>query len=82
MITSLYTTYDKVAGVMHGPFSISGERNDAVAKRIFLSSMGTSEIFKKFPADFDLYYLGKMDSRTGKIESEPEFIMNGGAANE
>lgn len=67
----IYSIHDAAAGFFIAPFTA---HNDALAKRMFIGSLGDS-----FPhrADFTLHCLGVFDDQTGEITFEPSLILNG-----
>lgn len=54
--------------------------NDEVARRAVLSIVrGDDGEITKFPADFDLHFLGEMDTDTGIISAgQPSLVFNVG----
>ena len=69
---SLYSIYDRVAGIYSEPFL---QTSDATAIRFFRYRMSQSAMVS---ADCALYRLGTYDSATGSIVpfSNPEFVEN------
>lgn len=53
--------------------------NDELAKRDFISAFkfgSQPNRFQQFPADYELWYIGEMNDKSGQIVSEPQFLMN------
>ena len=69
----LVCVFDKVQGEYSAPIMAA---NEATAKRWFYKTMRTAEFD---PADFQLYLVGYLDVKTGKIEPDFGFICNGNA---
>ena len=82
MIISLYSIYDRVAGVFNAPFAAI---NDSVAVRMFKTACTSehSEYFA-YAQDLDLFKLGSLDQKTGdvQISDKPEFLYRIGVDNE
>lgn len=75
MLIRLYSVYDRVAAVYADPFS---SPNDATAARAFtLAQSSPDSMLFASPGDFQLWFLGSMDNRTGDIESAPFKVCDG-----
>lgn len=74
MITHVFAVLDKQVAAYGPPFFA---RSLGEAKRSFIDacSPGQNTSFIKFPADYDLYYLGRFDDNTGRFEMEAEHPM-------
>ena len=78
MIKRLYTVFDIVANTTVG--GIVQEMHDAPAIRAFSDALGAKEsILAAHPADYELRYIGLIETDTGTItpESKPETIITG-----
>lgn len=77
MITELYAIRDAITGFKE---TIITALNEAEATRMFENMAKTpGTIVHEFAKDMDLYRLGTMETKTGKIEtpeSGPVFIVN------
>lgn len=76
-VTNLYCAYDRKAQYYLPVFQA---RSDADAIRSFTEAVVSSDSnVSKYPADYDLVSLGRMDQETGQIE--PQFpcrlLLNG-----
>lgn len=72
----LYSIHDKTAAMFCPPFSCV---NDAQATRAFQSNMQNPDSnIARFPADYNLYYVGEFNELTGELEfEEPTRIITG-----
>ncbi|UPW41937.1 nonstructural protein [Dipodfec virus RodF1_64] len=69
-----YSIKDNVSGHF-GP--LVSAINDDVAKREIRSLVSLPDSpFSKYPADYDLYYLGELNDETGTFESDVSFICS------
>lgn len=69
MLIRLYSVYDRVAAIYADPFV---SPNDATAARSFtLAQASPDTMLYASPQDFQLWFLGSMDNRTGDIEFAP-----------
>ena len=75
MKLNIYSVKDVVVGEMGNPFYLN---NDEMAKRSFKQAINNdqSQIAINY-TDMQLYKLGELDTVTGEIVSNVEFIMNG-----
>ena len=75
MKLNIYSVKDTVVGEMGNPFYLN---NDEMAKRSFKNAANQegSQIALNIN-DMQLYRLGTLNTVTGEIESNVEFIMNG-----
>ena len=75
MKLNIYSVKDTVVGEMGNPFYLN---NDEMAKRSFKNAINQdgSQLSINY-TDMQLYKLGVLDTVTGEIESNVEFIMNG-----
>lgn len=75
MKLNIYTVKDVVVGEMGNPFYLN---NDEMAKRSFKQAINNdqSQLAINY-TDMQLYKLGELDTVTGEIISNVEFIMNG-----
>lgn len=70
----LYSLLDKKAGVFGG---VLMAMNDGHMSRFLQERFGGgTDTVAKYPEDFDLYFLGSMDERTGNIEPKVVFTVN------
>lgn len=73
----LYSIRDRKVGYMQPVI----RQNDEVAVRDFfltLSQTDSDNVFKIYPADFDLYFVGYFDSESGEFEHVlPVFLVSG-----
>lgn len=77
MLIRLYSVYDRVACIYADPFS---SPNDATAARAFnMASSSPDSMLYASPQDYQLWYLGSYDNRTGDIESAPFKVCDGKA---
>lgn len=75
MILQLYSVKDTKVGAFMPPF-VARARGEAL--RNFQSAVGDKDHqFAKFPADYELWFLGKYDDGTGLVESSPERVIGG-----
>lgn len=75
MKLNIYSVKDVVVGEMGNPFYLN---NDEQAKRSFKQAINNdqSQIAINY-TDMQLYKLGELDTVTGEIVSNVNFIMNG-----
>ena len=75
MKLNIYSVKDTVVGEMGNPFYLN---NDEMAKRSFKNAANQegSQIALNIN-DMQLYRLGTLNTVTGEIESNVEFVMNG-----
>lgn len=75
MKLNIYSVKDVVVGEMGNPFYLN---NDEMAKRSFKQAINNdqSQLAINY-TDMQLYKLGELDTVTGEIVSNVEFIMNG-----
>lgn len=77
MIQRIYAIKDSKAGLFNIPFF---QVTHGTAERAFLELVKDPQSFvHKYPADYDLYFLGAYDDTTGSIEKEltPQHIVSG-----
>jgi hypothetical protein len=68
----IYTVHDSTAEYFLPPFMAP---NDAVARRMFIGSLGDSFSFR---ADFGLYCVGEFDDATGRVTArDPVLVLSG-----
>lgn len=75
---NLYVLYDLTARITAGP--IQQFHNDATARRAFADTLASKDILpNKYPEQFDLLLIGRMDEETGQLTTrdEPITIMKG-----
>ena len=71
MLVRLYSVFDRVSCVFDHPLVCS---NDAAAARAFNITQSTPDtLLYASPADFQLWYLGSMDNRSGDISTDGDF---------
>lgn len=75
MKLNIYSVKDVVVGEMGNPFYLN---NDEMAKRSFKQAINNdqSQLAINY-TDMQLYKLGELDTVTGEIVSNVEFIMSG-----
>ena len=78
MILNLYAMKDKKTGFLNPQI----DTNHASAKRNFQLGLATARgdsIMAFAPEDFELYYLGEFDNKTGQVSQPtiPEFLIDG-----
>lgn len=71
----LYSILDKKAGEFGPPLD---SVNDAVMCRQILESIRDDHLVRKYPTDFDLFYVGEFSSATGFLVdlAAPVFVVN------
>lgn len=75
MLVRLYSIYDRVAQVYADPFV---SVNDATAARSFMLAQSSPDtMLFASPQDYQLWFLGSMDNRTGDIDSAPFKVCDG-----
>lgn len=77
MLQRIYAIKDTKAGMYNTPFF---QPTHGTAERAFMELVRDEKSFvHKYPADYDLYYLGSYDDITGELVSEqsPQHIVSG-----
>lgn len=71
MLIRLYSIYDRVACIFADPFV---SPNDATAARAFtIAQSSPDSMLYASPGDFQLWYIGSMDNRSGDILCSNDF---------
>lgn len=75
----LYSVRDIATGTYANPFA---QQSHAAAIRSFkqlANDKQSQNMVAQFPSDYELYYVGRFDQDTGRLEEEqaPEKIANG-----
>lgn len=76
-VLNVYLIYDKVAGIYSLPIC---QLNHKMMERQFIATVDNKSNSKLVePTDFELYYVGKFETATGKFGflDNPEFITKG-----
>lgn len=79
MMSRLYSIYDRVS-LTYGPPTV--EVSDDTAIRVYKSILSNPQagLMYLFPADYDLYFLGLLDTEDGSLTPyQPHLVIKGGA---
>lgn len=74
---TLYSFFDRVAGVFSAPFV--GDRKEAVIRGVKLAIMqGGNQPWQVYPDDNDLFVIADMDEQTGRlmVPDNPVFVCH------
>ena len=76
MIIELYSINDQATQEFTPPFAVASEK---AALRVFEEILETDTIKRKHKEDFNLYFMGEMNTDTGIIiqNKDPELIKKG-----
>lgn len=70
----LYVIYDRIAGVYSNP-RVQHNKEDAIRTFKYM----TNNQKDADPTDYELYYIGTFDTKTGFVTAfNPEFVCKGG----
>lgn len=71
----IYSIYDRASGLYDSLLLLPA---DASATRIFLEACGDSRSpISKYPTDYELWYLGELDTTTGVISPSQSMVIRG-----
>lgn len=70
----MFSVFDKAVGVFEKPFAC---RAKAEAIRMFSDAVNDGQSpFRKYPADFELYYVGLFDPAIGQMDGSLERMLS------